>query len=99
MSNVCSTPNCGAEYESGRGGVVGPPALCPKCYMRARRQIPLDQRDRAPAGEGEQVSLRCSSDELRGWERAAKRAKVSLRVWARNALNAKAAGPGKPAKP
>jgi hypothetical protein len=60
--------------------------LCMKHYQRERRgSVPT--RERAPVGEGTQITLRCTAEELTTWERTAKKAKKAFRDWMRDTLN------------
>jgi hypothetical protein len=64
--------------------------LCAKCYQRKRRGTDPNAPERAPRGTGTQVAVRCSTIQLKAWERAARRAKQTFRDWIRAALDREA---------
>lgn len=78
MTTTCT--NCSNTPTVAKG-------LCSRCYKRSRRGTPLSTPERTPRGEGEQIALRCSSDQLKAWERAAKKTKQAFRDWIRNTLD------------
>lgn len=80
MTDICTT--CGAPIESG-----GAKGLCSKHYKRQRAGKPLDDPERAPRGEGTQFAIRCSTDQLKAWKKAAKATEQAFRDWIRNTLD------------
>lgn len=83
--------NCDNRFESGKGGVLGPPALCPKCNQRQRRGTDMDKRERIPADDLATIApIRCTNDEKGRWEKAARKAKKAFADWAREAFDDKA---------
>jgi hypothetical protein len=81
--HICKEPDCHANAIA-----LG---LCMKHYQRERRGSEVT-RERAPVGEGKQITLRCTLDELGAWEKAAKKTKKAFRDWIRDTLNGAVGG-------